>query len=79
MTIEQQEAVRPSLAAMNDHRPAGGASQFQLLDEDALLNVARRMVVVVVEADLSPGQKSGMLREAVQLCRRCGWVASLAS
>src|SRR5438477_9612913 len=40
---------------MNDDGQFGGTGQFHLADEDFLLNVSRRVVVVVVEADFSPG------------------------
>ena len=39
---------------MNDHRQFRGAREFELLREDARLNVARRMIVVIIEAYFSP-------------------------
>ena len=41
--------------------------QVELFDEDALLNVARRMVVVIVEADLADGQEFGVLGQSGKL------------
>ena len=40
---------------MNDDGQLARARQFHLLNEDSLLNFARRMVVIIVEANLSPG------------------------
>ena len=40
---------------MNDHGQLARARQFHLLNKDFLLNFARRMVVIIVEANFSPG------------------------
>ena len=39
--IEKREAIRPSFAAVNDDGTARAAREIKLLDEDALLNIAR--------------------------------------
>ena len=59
---------------MNDDRQLGGACHLHLLNENALLHVARRMVVVVIEADLAPGDHLGFVREPcefVEICLLC--------
>ena len=74
MRIEKGETIAPGLAAMNDHGAAHAARQLELFGEDALLNVARRMVVVIIETDFPPGKEFGALRqiaEFVVMCR-CG-------
>ena len=40
---------------MDDDGQGGGSRQFHLADEDVLLDLARRVVVIVVETDFSPG------------------------
>ena len=67
MTVQNIEAVGPGLAAVNNDGAAGTARQVELFDEDALLNVARRMVVVIVEADLADGQEFGVLGQSGKL------------
>src|SRR5208337_5018038 len=59
--FEEAEAIVPSIAAMDDDGELGGVREFHLLAEDALLNVARGVIVEVVQADLSPGDDFGML------------------
>ena len=60
MLLDQCETVIPSVvrvfgwAAMDDDGQFGGAGQFHLTDEDSLLCISRRMIVVIVEADLAP-------------------------
>ena len=41
--------------------------QIELLDEDALLDVARGVVVVIVEADFAPGEELGACGETLEL------------
>ena len=52
--LENLERIVPCLAAVQDHRQPGLPGHFQLPAEDALLHLARRMIVVVIEADLAP-------------------------
>src|ERR1700756_2293081 len=66
------ETLGPGVAAMNDERELGGAGEFHLIAEGALLNIARRMVVEIVETDFTPGDYLGMQRETgecVEVCR----------
>ena len=42
-------------------------SQFQLANENALLNLARRMVVVVVETDFAHGHDPGVSNQLTDL------------
>src|ERR1700730_15124233 len=65
--IEKHEAIRPSFAAVNDDGTAGAARDLELLSKDTLLNVARRMVVVIIEADFTQGEKFRMLRQLREL------------
>ena len=87
MPIEYLEAIGPSLPAMDDDRQTCGAGQIKLLDEDALLNVARGMIVMVVEADFAPGQEVWMLWQGdsagfvvldVASLASCGWTPAAA-
>ena len=79
MLLEDRQAIRPGLAAMQDHRQARGPRQLQLFDEHALLNVARRMVVVIVETDLAPGQETADAAPGATSSRSAAGVASFAS
>src|SRR5258708_38229328 len=48
---------------MNDDGQFGRTRQFHLADEYALLNIPRRVVVKIVEADFSPGDDFRALRK----------------
>src|SRR5271157_4941273 len=52
---------------MNDDRQFRRAGHFHLLKEDALLHVARRMIVEVVEPDFAPGYNLGIARQSFKL------------
>ena len=54
----------PGIAAVNDDGELGGVGEFHLLAEDTFLEVARGMVVEIIETDFAPGDDFGMLREA---------------
>src|SRR5579859_1971038 len=49
--------ISPSLAAVDNNRKFDLARQFQLPDEDLLLDVPGRVIVVIIESDFANGQK----------------------
>ncbi len=70
--IENGKAIGPGLTAMNNDRTARIARRLELLDEDSLLNFARRMIVVIIEADFAPSEKFGLLRQSREFLVVCG-------
>ena len=52
---------------MNDDGKPCLLRKCHLIAEDAVLHIARRMIVVVVETDLAPGDDFGMLRQPGQV------------
>ncbi len=58
LVFEEAKGVVPGLAAVNDDGQVKAAGALELLAEDLLLNVARRVVVMVVESDFTPGQQA---------------------
>jgi hypothetical protein len=62
--VEDAEAIGPSVAAMNDDGEIDFASKHKLAAKDILLNIARRVIVEIVEADFAPGEDAGVFREA---------------
>src|ERR1700753_589884 len=67
--------VRAALgrAAMNDDRPMPGRSNLHLLRESELLLLSRRVVIIIIQADLSHGnyvRVGGQLRQRAE--RRLG-------
>ena len=52
---------------MDDDGELGGAGDFHLADEDIFLDVARGVVVVIVEADFSAGDDFGGAGELFEL------------
>ncbi len=67
--FEDREAIVPRIAAMDHDRQLCGARLLELPPEDALLHVARRLllVVVVIEAHLAPGDHARVPGELVEL------------
>ncbi len=59
--FEEAEAIGPGIAAMDDDGEFGGVGELHLLAEDAFLDVARGVIVEIVEADFAPGDDFGML------------------
>jgi hypothetical protein len=55
-----RHGVLPGFAGVDHDGLAGLGGDFQLALEDRALHVARREIVVVVEADLADGQHLGM-------------------
>ena len=53
-------------AAVNDDGQLGGLCHLHLLNEDALLHVAWRVIVEVVESDLAPGDDLGIARQTFE-------------
>ena len=51
---------------MDDDGQLGRVREFHLLAKDALLNVARGVIVEIIEANFAPGNDFGMLRELGQ-------------
>ena len=48
---------------MDDDGQLRASGEFHLANEYALLHIARRMIVIVVQADFSPGDYSGIARK----------------
>src|SRR5690348_7893779 len=67
VSVEEREAIRPRFAAMNNDGFADAAGQLELLDKNALLDFAGRMVVVIIEANFAPGEKLRMFRQICEL------------
>lgn len=65
--LEDGERVGGGFARMDDDRLADVTCQRDQSSEHALLNVARRMVVVIVEPDLSDGHHVLVTREDAEL------------
>ncbi len=62
--VEDAEAIGPGIAAMDDDGEMGLAGEAELAAKDGLLNVARRVVIEIIEADFAPGEDAGVLGEA---------------
>src|SRR5258708_33017983 len=60
--FEHVQTIGPGIAAMNDDGQFCLLGQYHLIAEDAVLRIARRMIVVVVETNLAPRNDFGMLR-----------------
>ena len=52
---------------MDHHRQLRGARLLKLAPKDLLLHVARRMIVVIVEAHFAPGDHARIAAELVEL------------
>src|SRR5260370_20189072 len=66
MFFDHVEAIRLGIGAMNNDWKVGLVRQRHLLVENAMLQVARRIIVEVVESDLAPRDDFGMLRQSGQ-------------
>src|SRR5260370_13750412 len=62
--FENRQAIAPRFAAVDDDGKLCLGGKRELLLKDALLYVPRRKIVVVIEANLAPGNHAGMLRQA---------------
>src|SRR6266581_7254281 len=62
--LENRQAIAPRFAAVDDDGKLCLGGKGELLSKDALLDVARRKIVVVIEANLAPGNHAVMLRQA---------------
>src|SRR5260370_22942800 len=60
------QTIEPGLAAMNDNRQLGLLRERHLVAENAVLHIARRMIIEIIETKLSPGDDLGMLRQPGQ-------------
>src|ERR1700676_19480 len=65
--FENAETIGPRVAAMNDEGHLCLARQRELLAKNAILNVAGRMIVEIVEPNLAPSDHFRMLRECRKL------------
>ena len=54
---------------MNHDRQLGRARQLHLPEEDLLLQLARRVIVEVIEPDFTPGDDLGPLRQLLELLK----------
>src|SRR5437868_5529162 len=72
MLLDQSKTVFPGIVgvlgwpAVNDNGQFVPACQFHLLNKNFLLNFAWRMVVVVIEANFTPGNDFGLPRELLE-------------
>ena len=72
--LDERETVVPCVLAvlagttMDDDRQFRRTRKLHLADEYVLLHVARRVVVIVVEADLSPSDDLRPARELLEFC-----------
>src|SRR5260370_7190032 len=62
--LENRQAIAPRFAAVDDDGKLRVRCKRELLSKDTLLYVARRKMVVVIEANLAPGNHAAMLRQA---------------
>ncbi len=60
--VDDLQAIGPGVAAVDDDGELGRAGLVELAPEDLLLHLARRVVVVIVEANLAPGDYARMFR-----------------
>ena len=65
--FEEIEAIRPGIAAMDDYGQLRLGSQLHLLAEYALLHIARRMVIEIIESDFSVSDHARVLRQLRKL------------
>ena len=65
--IENRETIVPGVAAVDDDRQLRRARLRELPAKNLLLHVARRMIVVIVEAHLAPADHRGLPRQLVEL------------
>ena len=57
---------------MNHDRQLGRPCQFHLPQEDLLLQLARRMIVKVIEPDFAPGYDPGSFSQLLQFLKAKG-------
>src|SRR5229473_3097319 len=62
--LENRQAIAPRFAAVDDDGKLCLGGKRELLSKDALLDVAWRKIVVVIEANLAPGNHAVLLRQA---------------
>jgi hypothetical protein len=74
-----QQGIVPSLAGVNHDGLPCPARQLQLLDEHVALHVARREIVMVIEADLAHGQHFGFGGQRFSMAANVSGVAFAAS
>src|SRR5579862_2132604 len=73
MFAQQGKAVVPGIiavfgrTAMDHDGKFGDGSQLHLFAKNPLLNVARRVIVEIIEANFAPGYDFGMPRQALHL------------
>src|SRR5260370_15348296 len=60
------QTIGPGIAAMNDNRQLGLLRERHLVAENAVLHIARRMIIEIIETNLPPGDDLGMLRQPGQ-------------
>ncbi len=65
--FENGQAIGPRVAAMDDDRFLRGAGNFQLTAENPRLHLARRMIVEIIEADLTDSEKTRMARQFFEM------------
>src|SRR5260370_35854867 len=63
------QTIGPGIAAMDDDRQSCLLRKGHLVAEDAVLRGGWRVIVVVDETNLAPGDDFGRLRQAGQLIR----------
>src|SRR5690349_17813169 len=74
MFADQIESVVPGVlgivgwTAVDDDRQFSRARDLHLAQEDLLLHIARRMIVVVIESDLAEPNHATMTRKRFELC-----------
>ena len=82
LLFQDSQAVRPGLAAVDHDREAVCFRQFELAAKHGLLHVARRMIVMIIEA-ISPTamtrgsaarRTSSVKCSSVASCASCGWI-----
>src|SRR5260370_18655478 len=64
--LENRQAIAPRFAAVDDDGKLCLGGKRELLSKDALLDVAWRKIVVVIEANLAPGNHAFILRQPHQ-------------
>ncbi len=65
MHAEQVERVIPGVPRVDRNRLAAAGSDFHLSHKHPLLDLARRIVVVIVESDLAYDQDLGVLAQGL--------------
>lgn len=75
MPLDNPAQILPSVTAVNDDWKFKISGDFQLPNENAFLHVSRRVVVMVIQTDLTQGDDLGILRSLGKTVKMGGFRA----